>query len=105
MQLGLSAPRRCPVFSMKAFPCTQCGLCCQHVHLSKETRFLDSGDGTCKHYSPTAKICTIYAERPDVCRVDQTYVTRFSRLYTWEEFVDMNLQVCGQLESSSKGRP
>lgn len=86
---------------MKAFPCTQCGLCCQHVHLADETRFLDRGDGTCRHYDAASKSCTIYAERPDICRVDRMYALRYARQYTWEEFVALNLQVCTTLETLS----
>ena len=88
-----------PLF--REFPCTQCGLCCQHVHLSDETRFLDRGDGTCRHYDAAGKACTIYAERPDICRVDRQYALRYARLYTWDEFIAANLQVCSALEKLS----
>ncbi|WP_394682227.1 YkgJ family cysteine cluster protein [uncultured Comamonas sp.] len=82
------------------FPCTQCGLCCQHVHLSHATQFLDSGDGTCRHYDSLSKGCSIYAERPDICRVDRQYVLHYVQQYSWKEFVDLNLQVCRHLQST-----
>lgn len=88
--------------ALHKFPCTQCGLCCQNVHLSDETRFLDRGNGTCKHYDAGSKACSIYAERPNICRVDRMYLLRYSRLYTWDEFIDLNLRVCAHLESLSK---
>lgn len=81
------------------FPCTQCGLCCQHVHLAAETRFLDRGDGTCRHYDVASKHCTIYTERPDICRVDRQYSMNYARQYTWEEFVTVNLQACTLLQA------
>ncbi|MGD7035142.1 YkgJ family cysteine cluster protein [Methylotuvimicrobium buryatense] len=84
------------------FPCTQCGLCCQHVYLADETRFLDRGDGICRHYSADSRQCTIYDKRPDICRVDRQYVQHYASLYSWEEFVALNLQVCRQLETQSK---
>lgn len=87
---------------MNPFPCTQCGLCCQHVHFSDETRFLDRGDGMCKHYDKASKLCTIYAERPDICRVDRQFVLRYAQKYSWDEYVALNLQVCNQLELLSK---
>jgi len=87
---------------MQTFPCTQCGLCCQHVHLADETRFLDRGDGTCRHYSAASRQCTIYADRPDICRVDRQYALHYARLYNWEEFVALNVQVCRQLEAQSE---
>ena len=87
---------------MKTFPCTQCGLCCEHVSLSPETQFLDRGDGTCRHYNGIGKACTIYAQRPDICRVDRQYELRFVRLYSWDEYVALNLQVCQQLQAQSE---
>lgn len=83
---------------MNPFPCTRCGLCCRHVHLSDETRFLDRGDGTCLHYEDDSRGCSIYDERPDICRVDRQYTLRYARLYTWDEYVVANLAVCSALE-------
>jgi len=80
-----------------AFPCHQCGLCCQHVHRSKETQFLDRGDGTCRHYVTDSKSCSIYADRPDICRVDRMYAIRYIHLYAWNEFIELNQQACAAL--------
>lgn len=82
---------------MNSFPCYQCGLCCRHVHLAAETRFLDRGDGTCSYYDALTKSCAIYAQRPDICRVDRLYTLQYSKQYTWSEFVALNLQVCASL--------
>lgn len=87
---------------LSAFPCTQCGLCCQHVHLAAETQFLDRGDGTCRHYDATSKGCTIYAERPDICRVDRQYAVRYAQQYTWDEYVTLNQQVCVILQAKEE---
>lgn len=83
------------------FPCTQCGLCCQNVHLSDETQFLDRGDGTCKHYDAASKGCSIYSDRPDICRVDRMYTLRYHKQYTWETFVALNQQVCTALQTQA----
>ena len=82
---------------MNPFPCTRWGQCCQHVHLSEETRFLDRGDGTCRHYESETRGCAIYAERPDICRVDRQYALRYFKLYTWDEYVAANVVVCDAL--------
>ncbi|PWC18958.1 YkgJ family cysteine cluster protein [Brenneria corticis] len=79
------------------FPCTQCGLCCQRVNLAQKTRYLDRGDGTCRHYDAASKGCSIYHERPDICRVDLQYRLNYARFYSWEAFVALNLTVCRQL--------
>ena len=90
------------ITSPSAFPCTQCGLCCKHVHVAAETQFLDRGDGTCMHYDATSKGCTIYAERPDICRVDRQYAVRYAQQYTWDEYVTLNLQVCTYLQAQEE---
>ena len=86
---------------MPPFPCTQCGLCCQRVHFADETRFLDRGDGTCRHYDMARKSCAIYEERPDICRVDRMYALRYAGEHTWDEFVALNLEACVSLEELS----
>ena len=88
--------------STQVFPCAQCGLCCQHVNLAAETQFLDRGDGSCRHYVAGSKLCSIYAERPDICRVGLQYTMRYARLYDWDEYVALNLQVCANLQEQEK---
>ncbi|MBC3242968.1 YkgJ family cysteine cluster protein [Pseudomonas lurida] len=87
---------------MDTFPCTQCGLCCQHVNLALETQFLDRGDGTCRHYDAASKGCNIYSERPSICRVDQQYSERYARRYSWEEYVRLNIEVCELLQAKEQ---
>lgn len=87
---------------IREFPCTQCGLCCQHVNLADETRSLDRGDGTCKYYSDINKSCTIYADRPDICRVDRQYNLHYADKFSWEEFIDLNLKACDILLEESE---
>jgi len=83
---------------LRPFPCDQCGLCCQNVHLAAQTAFLDRGDGTCRHYQANSKRCAIYEQRPDVCRVDRQYVLHYAPCCTWDEFVAANLRVCAWLQ-------
>lgn len=77
-----------------SFPCDKCGACCRHVDRAEETQFLDRGDGICKHYNETNLLCTIYHERPDICRVDKQYALNYTNLYTWDEFVELNRVAC-----------
>jgi len=79
------------------FPCHQCGLCCQNVHRSAQTAFLDRGDGTCRHYLAASRQCAIYEQRPDICRVDRQYALNYSQEFTWDEFVEANLRACARL--------
>jgi len=83
----------------QTFPCNKCGLCCKKVHQAPETRFLDRGDGTCRHYDVEDKVCGIYDQRPDICRVDKQYELIYSERYSWEEFVTANVEVCSLLQA------
>jgi len=89
---------------MIPFPCHQCGLCCQNVHRSAQTAFLDRGDGTCRHYQADSKLCAVYETRPDICRVDRQYALNYAQDFTWEEFVDANLRACAWLAAMASPR-
>ncbi|MFD2642382.1 YkgJ family cysteine cluster protein [Pseudomonas japonica] len=84
--------------TLPAFPCSQCGLCCRNVHLAQVTQYLDRGDGTCRHYNDADRGCLIYETRPDICRVDRQYRQHYARQYSWEAFVQANLEVCHTLQ-------
>lgn len=84
------------------FPCTQCGLCCEHVYLSKETLYLDRGDGKCRHYSDISRLCLVYENRPEICCIDTQYRKYYSDKYSWPLFVEKNLEVCRLLQGQAK---
>ncbi|MBS9783563.1 MAG: YkgJ family cysteine cluster protein [Pasteurella sp.] len=80
------------------FPCTACGQCCKNVHKSDEANYLNRGDGTCRYFDEDTLLCTIYENRPLVCRVEDYYNKYLTHLYDWDGFVKMNLEVCEQLQ-------
>ena len=80
------------------FPCTSCGQCCKNVHLSEQTKYLNRGDGTCSHFDDSSLLCTIYEQRPLICRIEEYHERYLSHLYDWVGFVKMNLEVCKQLK-------
>ncbi len=82
---------------MTAFPCTACGKCCKNVHLSPQTDYLNRGDGTCRHFDDNTKLCSIYQDRPLVCRVEEYYEKHLADLYKWNDFVKINLAICDKL--------
>ncbi|MFV9473433.1 YkgJ family cysteine cluster protein [Advenella sp. RU8] len=86
------------------YPCTRCGLCCQHVDRLDETQFLNRGDGICKHYHELGRRCEIYDERPEICRVESVYKKHYAKFYDWDQYVEMNMNACLglQLEEKSK---
>ncbi|MBY6031112.1 YkgJ family cysteine cluster protein [Halomonas sp. DP8Y7-1] len=85
----------------KEFPCNRCGLCCQKVHLAAETRFLDRGDGVCRNYDQLGKVCSVYEQRPDICRVNLQFERTYAQQYSWEEFIEANLIVCELLQAQA----
>lgn len=60
---------------------------------------LDRGDGTCYFYDQQTKLCTIYATRPDICRVDKQYQLNYKDKYSWLEFIEINIIACKILNS------
>lgn len=82
------------------FPCTACGQCCKNVHRSEETKFLDRGDGVCRNLNESTLLCTIYEDRPLVCRVEDYYKANLIDVYEWDEFVELNLQICNELNKN-----
>jgi len=84
----------------RSFPCSQCGECCRRVHLLTETAGLDRGDGTCMHFDEGLRQCRIYADRPDICRVDRQYQLNYRTVMSWEAFVELNQEACNALQQA-----
>ena len=79
------------------FECDRCGSCCRHLDRSELYKSLDRGDGICRYLSDNK--CTIYDQRPLLCRVDEGYEKFFSEIYTKEEYYRLNKQACRYLQS------
>ncbi|WP_083481842.1 YkgJ family cysteine cluster protein [Vibrio owensii] len=88
--------------TLSPFPCYSCGKCCSNLHLSEETKSLDRGDGFCLYLNLKNKQCSIYDERPDICRVELQYRKNYASNYTWNEFVEINLSICEKLPDRFK---
>jgi uncharacterized protein len=81
------------------FPCNSCGLCCQHISGIKELEHFDNGQGVCIHLKNHQ--CSIYENRPDVCRVDVMYERYYKQLFSWDDFVKENVNVCKGLQEKA----
>ena len=84
------------------FPCTSCGLCCQNISNIKDLKEYDLGNGTCKYLDSISNLCTIYENRPDICRVDKMFDLVYSSEFTQEEFYIENAKVCNNLQEKYK---
>ncbi len=87
---------------LSEFPCERCGACCRNVDKAEETRFLDRGNGSCRHYDDGLKLCSIYESRPEICRVEHQFVTNYRQLMDWTEFVRLNVVACQALQELDK---
>lgn len=83
----------------KPFPCTSCGKCCQSIKNSSQTRHLDRGDGTCRHFVDETLLCSIYETRPLECRVEEYYQKHLSQTISWDDFIEVNVSICRKLQS------
>jgi len=78
--------------------CTGCGLCCQHIFKVPELKEFDLGNGTCRHYNHNLKSCNIYETRPDICRVDVMYESRYYKSFSKDEYIKSNAKICNSLQ-------
>lgn len=78
------------------FQCDKCGACCRNLNLSPLYAELDRGDGICKYLS--GNLCTIYKERPILCRIDESYYAFFANSISKEEYYRLNYEACDKLK-------
>jgi len=89
---------------MSDFPCDQCGLCCQRLNLNALYKDLDRGDGTCQHFDEATLLCTVYAERPDICNIQIMHKTYFAQHYSQADFYTLNQKACEDLKHYEENR-
>lgn len=82
-----------------SFKCDQCGECCRHIGGIELYKELDDGSGVCKYLN--GNLCSIYNERPILCRVDESYNLFFSNI-SIEEYYNANYKVCKLLKTTLK---
>lgn len=51
--------------------CSECGDCCEAMGQYIDN--LNRGDGVCKHFDMSARLCRVYEERPLICQIDKAY--------------------------------
>ena len=85
-----------------SFPCSSCGACCMNVRHVPELAEYTSETGRCSKLASDNKTCTIYDERPLVCRVDE--LGKFIRLSpgSWRL---LNRQTCEILHRQQYDSP
>lgn len=61
---------------------------------------LDRGDGVCRYLD--GNLCSIYATRPLLCRVDESYEVYFKDKMSKEEYYRQNYLCCEQLKKQEE---
>ena len=85
-----------------SYPCSGCGLCCQNISGVEQLKEFDLGNGVCKHYNIATKECSIYENRPTICKVDEMYEKVYKRDYTKLDFYKLNAEVCNRLQEINR---
>ena len=81
----------------KQFKCIDnCGECCRHINLVDGLKHLQNGDGVCQYLVDNR--CSIYEDRPDLCRYEKVYEMMKDR-FTIEEYDKISVQYCEQLQN------
>lgn len=84
------------------FNCDKCGLCCKNIGGSPIYSWLDRGDGICRHFDDASKLCRIYANRPILCNIDQSYERFFQNKMSREAFYALNMAACEALKQEKE---
>ena len=82
---------------IRKFKCTCCGACCKLLGLvDKKARELGMCDenGACIYLDKDTNLCTIYDERPLVCRVDDLYGAGYFNDLSKSDYYKMNYESC-----------
>ena len=81
------------------FQCNKCGLCCQHVdNFKADDEQLDRGDGTCRYFEEETRLCSIYNDRPLICRIEDFYNAYLKDSISKNEYYDLNRLSCIELK-------
>ena len=80
------------------FLCSKCGACCRNIGLMGGAKYglPVKKDGSCGNLINNE--CSIYEDRPDVCRVDKmTFKDNYHKNITKKEYFIETTKICHQL--------
>ena len=81
------------------FKCDKCGECCRNLDKSDLYVNLNRGDGICKYL--VGNLCSIYENRPLLCRVDESYEILFKDVKDHSDYYRLNYESCKRLKKKS----
>lgn len=84
------------------FKCDMCGECCRNLDRSPLYAGLDMGNGVCRYLKGNK--CSIYNERPLLCRVDESYEAFFKDIISIDDYYRLNYESCDILKKLTGGK-
>ena len=81
------------------FLCSQCSACCRNI---KGLGLPHNGDGVCLNLDKQTNKCSIYEDRPEICRVDRMFENHFKSKMSKKEFFILNTKACHELIDKEK---
>lgn len=92
----------------RKFSCCCCGACCRSLYMIPDLENTElSGfcgpDGVCIYLDKNTNLCTIYEDRPLLCRVDDQYDLLFRDKMTRSEYYKLQHEICKILDDNING--
>lgn len=78
------------------FRCDKCGECCKKLNKSSVYDELHNGDGVCRYL--VGNLCSIYEDRPLLCRIDESYKILFKEHMDKSKYYKLNYKFCNKLK-------
>ena len=78
------------------FKCDRCGECCKKLNKSPVYDELHNGDGVCRYL--VENLCSIYEDRPLLCRIDESYEVLFKEQMDKSKYYELNYKFCNKLK-------
>lgn len=73
-------------------------MCCKNISHIEALKGFDLGNGVCRFLDIETNSCKIYESRPEICNIDSMYKRHFHALYTYKEFVNLNIEACNAMQ-------
>ena len=82
------------------FKCDCCGKCCEKVSTAEIYQHLADKTGKCRYLKNN--LCSIYTNRPLICRVDEMYELYYKDSMTLVEYYELNYKACQLLKEEKE---
>ena len=77
------------------FECSSCGACCLQAGKFSPELARSKDNMVCKNLNDETRMCNVYDDRPDMCRVD--YKLHEKQYASEKEYLEANVQGCKTL--------